>query len=54
VKLEDIVRKLTPTDRANARTSFPDKTQEEAEKLFAQGLVISKQREPNFRPDIRL
>lgn len=54
VKLDDIVRKLTPNDRQNAKISFPNSTQDEAEKLFAEGLVKSKQREPNFRPDIRL
>lgn len=54
VTLDDVQRKLTNSDRANAKISFPDKTQDEAEKLYAHGLVISKQREPGFRPDIRL
>lgn len=54
VTLDDVVRKLTPSDRNNAKISFPDKTSEEAEKLYAQGIVISKKREPGFRPDIRL
>lgn len=54
VLLDDVVRKLTPSDRANAKISFPDKAADEAEKLYAQGIVISKQREPGFRPDIRL
>lgn len=54
VTIDDVVKKLTQNDRANARISFPDKTEDEANKLFAQGLVISKQREPSFRPDIRL
>ncbi len=54
VQLDDVVKKLTGLDRQNAKISFPDKTQDEAEKLYAQGIVISKQREPGFRPDIRL
>jgi hypothetical protein len=54
VTLDDVVKKLNPNDRANAKISFPDKPEDEALKLFAQGLVISKQREPSFRPDIRL
>lgn len=54
VKLDDVVRKLTANDRANARYQFPDKPEDEALKLYAHGLVISKQREPGFRPDIKL
>lgn len=56
VKLDDVIRKLSANsnDRANAKISFPDKTPDEAMKLYAEGLVKSKQREPNFRPDIRL
>lgn len=54
VTIDDVVRKLSATDRANAKISFPDKTPDEAAKLYAHGLVLSKQREPGFRPDIRL
>lgn len=53
LKLDDVIAKLSANDVANARVSFPGMAEEEAVKLYAQGLVLSKQREPGFRPDIR-
>lgn len=54
VTLDDVVRKLTPVDRANAKISFPGLPAEEAEQHYARGIVISKQRDPSFRPEFRL
>lgn len=54
VTLDDVVRKLTPADRVNAKISFPGVPAEEAEQHYARGIVISKQRDPSFRPEFRL
>lgn len=54
ISIKDVVKKLNANDRANAKWMFPGKTEDEAQELYATGLVKQKQTEPGYRPDIKL
>lgn len=54
IKLSDVVKRLTPEMKMAAKTSFPNLPEEEARRLYAQGLVKAKRTDPTFLPDFRL
>jgi hypothetical protein len=54
IKMSDVVKRLTPEMRKAAATSFPNKPEVEAQRLYAQGLVKAKQADPSFLPDFKL
>ena len=53
IHLSDVVNKLTPSMKAAARTSFPDRSEKEALETYARGIVISRQRDPDYLPNFK-
>lgn len=54
VKLSEVIKRLTPSMRAAAKTSFPNMKENEALETYAMGLVKSKARDSSYLPDFKL
>lgn len=54
VHIDDIVRKMTTEMRMAAKTAQPNLDEDEALKLYARGIVASKERDPSFLPEFRI